>query len=151
MKGGCSPWPGLQPRHMPMCLSLPLGSCRRTGRDALQVPGLLSALGRAALGSALFLSSLRFLRKMALACRAMASFRPWLSLLLVGRRWLRGGCLASGKPVLRRPEGSGQLHQRSACTQSTVSFLLHKLARTNLVISSAALTGACLQGVIMQA
>lgn len=39
----------------------------------------------------------------------------------------------------------------AAAVQGSSPFLLHQLARTNLVMSSVALTGACLRGVIMQA
>jgi len=141
MKGGCSPWPGFPPQHAPACLTLPPGSCHCARRRAPQCsPGLTAACSPRAR-----CFGLRFLRRTAVA--------SWPTAGTPGpkERGRRGGCRASGEPVLRRPEGSSRLRQRSVHTQSTVSFLLHKLARTNLVISSAALTGACLQGVIMQA
>lgn len=120
MKGGCSPWPGLQPRHVPVCLSLPPGSCRCAGRNALQVPRLLSALGRAASGSALFLFAERAQDSSLLQGHSQLQ-TPAESPSGPRERGRRGGCLAWGEPVPRRPEGSSQLHQRSAHTVN--SFL----------------------------
>lgn len=100
-------------------------------------------------GSALCLCSLRFLHKGTLACESNARS---------GAREVPSALKEHGRPgaawhpvlVLAFQKAAANCIN-GACTQSTVSFLLHKLARTNLVISSAVLTGACLQGVIMQA
>lgn len=129
-----------RPRHT-------LCSRQCSDRNALQVPWL--PLEELVQGSALSLYSVRFLHKGTLACESgtrSGSLEVSSALKECGRpgaTWHPALVLAFQKAAANCING--------ARTQSTVSFLLHKLERTNLVISSAVLTGACLQGVIMQA